>query len=463
MLDIDAGTYPFVTSSNTGADGDRRRRGLPAAASSTASIGIAKAYCTRVGEGPFPTEAPTEVGDAHPRGRATSTARPRAGRGAAAGSTRSPCATRSSSAARTAGSMTNLDVLIGFERDPGRRRLRDRGPAARARVPGRAAEPGRRSRPSSTTLPGWTEDITRRAPLRGPARAPRARYVEWVEERGRRADRDAVGRPGARAGDPARAALLELPVALTHAARPSRSTAPTSAARSPSTSRSSWTATAAGPRSAACAASSATARASTRCARSRPSARAWACASLTLYAFSVENWKRPRAEVRYLMRLLRRFLVEERPTLMENGVRLRAIGRLDDLPGDALRGAARDRGADRATNAGMLLRLALSYGSRTEIADALRAPGRATSRAGRSTRRRSTRRRCARYLYDPDDARSRPADPHGGRDAHLELPPVADLLRRDLRVRRVLAGVPRGASSRPRCATTRGACASSAA
>ena len=65
--------------------------------------------------------------------------------------------------------------------------------------------------------------------------------------------------------------------------------------------------------------------------------------SLTLYAFSVENWKRPRVEIRYLMRLLRKFLVDERPTLMDNGVRLRAIGRVDDLPGGRAGRAARDR------------------------------------------------------------------------------------------------------------------------
>jgi undecaprenyl diphosphate synthase len=58
--------------------------------------------------------------------------------------------------------------------------------------------------------------------------------------------------------------------------------------------------------------------------------------SLTLYAFSVENWKRPSAEVRFLMKLLAEFLVKERPTLMDNGVRLRAIGRLADLPAPAL-------------------------------------------------------------------------------------------------------------------------------
>ena len=93
--------------------------------------------------------------------------------------------------------------------------------------------------------------------------------------------------------------------------------------------------------------------------------------SLTLYAFSVENWKRPRVEVRYLMRLLRQFLIQERPTLMDNGVRLIAIGRLDSLPKDAL-DALRETEALTAKNSGMLLRLALSYGGRAEIADGLR-------------------------------------------------------------------------------------------
>ena len=93
--------------------------------------------------------------------------------------------------------------------------------------------------------------------------------------------------------------------------------------------------------------------------------------SLTLYAFSVENWKRPSVEVRYLMRLLRRYLVDERPTLMENEVRLTGIGRLDDLPKEARR-ELRETEEYTAANPGMLLRLALSYGSRTEVADGVR-------------------------------------------------------------------------------------------
>ena len=93
--------------------------------------------------------------------------------------------------------------------------------------------------------------------------------------------------------------------------------------------------------------------------------------SLTLYAFSVENWKRPRAEVSYLMGLLRQFLIDERPTLMDNGVRLIAIGRIADLPDDAL-AALRETEDLTAGNDGMLLRLALSYGGRAEIADGLK-------------------------------------------------------------------------------------------
>ena len=122
--------------------------------------------------------------------------------------------------------------------------------------------------------------------------------------------------------------------------------------------------------------------------------------SLTLYAFSVENWKRPRAEIRYLMRLLRRFLVAERPTLMENGVRLRGLGRLDDLPEEALRELRRTEELT-AQNGGMLLRLALSYGGRAEVADATRALALDVA-AGRLDPDRIDQETLRRYLYDPE-------------------------------------------------------------
>lgn len=121
--------------------------------------------------------------------------------------------------------------------------------------------------------------------------------------------------------------------------------------------------------------------------------------SLTLYAFSVENWKRPRAEVRYLMRLLRRFLIDERPTLMENGVRLKGLGRLSDLPAEAL---ATLRETERLTenNDGMLLRLALSYGARTELGDASRRLAEDVQ-AGRLDPASIDEETLRAYLYDP--------------------------------------------------------------
>jgi undecaprenyl diphosphate synthase len=122
--------------------------------------------------------------------------------------------------------------------------------------------------------------------------------------------------------------------------------------------------------------------------------------SLTLYAFSVENWKRPSPEVRYLMSLLRRFLIAERDTLMENDVRLSAIGRLDDLPADALR-ALRATEELTSSNTGMRLRLALSYGGRTEIADGLRELV-ADAQAGRLDPDTIDEETLRGYLYDPD-------------------------------------------------------------
>jgi len=95
---------------------------------------------------------------------------------------------------------------------------------------------------------------------------------------------------------------------------------------------------------------------------------------LTLYAFSAENWKRPKAEVAFLMQLLKRFLVRERPTMMDNNVRLTAIGRLDDLPGGARTELERSIEMT-AGNGGLNLCLALAYGGRAELVDAMRVIG----------------------------------------------------------------------------------------
>ncbi|MEO1698168.1 MAG: polyprenyl diphosphate synthase [Planctomycetota bacterium] len=122
--------------------------------------------------------------------------------------------------------------------------------------------------------------------------------------------------------------------------------------------------------------------------------------SLTLYAFSRENWKRPELEVSTLMRLLRLFLRRERRSMMENGIRLRAIGREEDLPGFARR-ALRDTEELTRNNPGMTLRLALSYGGRTELADAARSLARDIA-AGVLNEADVDEDTLRGYLYDPD-------------------------------------------------------------
>ncbi|HVN05334.1 MAG TPA: isoprenyl transferase [Bryobacteraceae bacterium] len=91
---------------------------------------------------------------------------------------------------------------------------------------------------------------------------------------------------------------------------------------------------------------------------------------LTLYAFSVENWKRPRAEVETLWRLLRYYLRKELPDLQKNDIRLQAIGRVDALPPDVRRELESVVDAT-AQNRGLLVNLAINYGGRTEIVDAV--------------------------------------------------------------------------------------------
>src|SRR5712692_7007708 len=92
---------------------------------------------------------------------------------------------------------------------------------------------------------------------------------------------------------------------------------------------------------------------------------------LTLYAFSVENWKRPRAEVATLMMLLKRYIRLELATLLKNNIRFGVIGRSDELSADVQRelefGIRQTAG-----NTGMLFNIALNYGGRAEIVDAAR-------------------------------------------------------------------------------------------
>jgi undecaprenyl diphosphate synthase len=93
---------------------------------------------------------------------------------------------------------------------------------------------------------------------------------------------------------------------------------------------------------------------------------------LTLYSFSLENWKRPVDEVTFLMQMYIEYLRNERPTMMENNIRFRQIGRLDNLP-DPVLDEVNVALEETKNNTGLTLVLALNYGSRAEITDAVRA------------------------------------------------------------------------------------------
>ncbi|KPK82112.1 MAG: hypothetical protein AMJ81_10095 [Phycisphaerae bacterium SM23_33] len=93
--------------------------------------------------------------------------------------------------------------------------------------------------------------------------------------------------------------------------------------------------------------------------------------ALTLYSFSIENWRRPPEEVDTLMHLYAEYLLHERPTVMANNVRMRHLGRRDRLPASVLAELDATLEASR-TNTGMWLNLALNYGGRAELTDAVR-------------------------------------------------------------------------------------------
>jgi undecaprenyl diphosphate synthase len=94
--------------------------------------------------------------------------------------------------------------------------------------------------------------------------------------------------------------------------------------------------------------------------------------ALTLYAFSLENWRRPKTEIDFLMRLLREYLRMELPSIQRNNIRLQIIGRVDQLP-DGVRSDVAQAMAQTAANTGMRLTVALNYGGRAELVDAFNA------------------------------------------------------------------------------------------
>jgi undecaprenyl diphosphate synthase len=118
---------------------------------------------------------------------------------------------------------------------------------------------------------------------------------------------------------------------------------------------------------------------------------------LTLYAFSTENWQRPRQEISALMGLLKNFLRSELGEMMENGIRLNAIGQIERFPDDVLT-VLREVMDQTRKNPGMILNLALSYGGRDEIVTAARRIA-AKVQAGRLQAEEISEGVFSKYLY----------------------------------------------------------------
>ena len=94
--------------------------------------------------------------------------------------------------------------------------------------------------------------------------------------------------------------------------------------------------------------------------------------ALTLYAFSVENWRRPKVETDFLMQLLREYIRKEMPLIQRNNIRMRFLGRIDELP-TGVQKDVHQAIEQTAANTGMCLCIAFNYGGRAEIVDAMNA------------------------------------------------------------------------------------------
>jgi undecaprenyl diphosphate synthase len=145
---------------------------------------------------------------------------------------------------------------------------------------------------------------------------------------------------------------------------------------------------------------------------------------LTLYAFSTENWNRPKEEVDALMDLLVNTIANEIESLHENGVRLRAIGNLNNLP-DSCRKALEKAIEQTANNSTIQLVLALSYSSRWELTDAVK-------KIRKNSDCRHLRKTNHRSSHHPRYSRSRTIDPHQRRMQDQQLSPLAMCLHRIL-------------------------------
>ena len=119
---------------------------------------------------------------------------------------------------------------------------------------------------------------------------------------------------------------------------------------------------------------------------------------LTLYAFSIENWKRPNTEIKLLMALLREYLRKEIAELNRQNIRLAVIGRVNELP-KAVQADLQTAIEKTERNSGMRLTLALNYGARAELIDAVRALAEQLNRNGAVSIDEAT---FSRYLYTHD-------------------------------------------------------------
>jgi len=122
--------------------------------------------------------------------------------------------------------------------------------------------------------------------------------------------------------------------------------------------------------------------------------------SLTLYSFSMENWKRPKNEVESLMYLYSRYLEAIRPTLMDNNVRLIHLGRIEQLP-TQVKGELLETVKLTSGNTGMVIALALNYSGRAEIVDAMRKIAR-ECKAGQLNADDINEQCVSNYLYAPN-------------------------------------------------------------
>ena len=116
----------------------------------------------------------------------------------------------------------------------------------------------------------------------------------------------------------------------------------------------------------------------------------------------MENWRRPKTEIEFLMKLLRQYIRNEMPLIQRNNIRMRFLGRPDDLP-LAVQKDTRDAIGATASNTGMVLSIALNYGGRAEIVDAMNAILAERRRHnGHHDSAPITEKQLARHLYTAD-------------------------------------------------------------